>query len=88
MFFKMGAAAFLEELQDADPEVMMPILLEKLRVFELKRKSKPILEKDIAMWLNMSPPRVSNPQGPPGTPAGPPRAAGDGAAAVLRPPNP
>ncbi|KAL1511060.1 hypothetical protein AB1Y20_005884 [Prymnesium parvum] len=52
MFFKMGAAAFLEELQDADPEEMKPILLEKLRIFELKRKSKPIIEKDLVMWLH------------------------------------
>lgn len=31
---------------------MKPILLEKLRIFELKRQSKPIIEKDLLMWLH------------------------------------
>lgn len=31
---------------------MKPILLEKLRIFELKRQSKPIIQKDLVMWLH------------------------------------
>ena len=51
MFFKMGAAAFLEELADADPEEMKPKLMEMFKVFEQKRKAKPITEKTVAMWV-------------------------------------
>ena len=47
MFFKMGAAAFLEELADADPEEMKPKLMEMFAVFEQKRKAKPMMEKTV-----------------------------------------
>jgi myosin heavy subunit len=52
MFFKMGAAAFLEELAEADPEEMKPKLIEMFRIFEEKRKAKPMVEKTVAMWLH------------------------------------
>ena len=38
MFFKMGAAAFLEELAEADPEEMKPKLMEMFALFEAKRR--------------------------------------------------
>jgi myosin heavy subunit len=38
MFFKMGAAAFLEELAEADPEEMKPKLMEMFGLFEAKRR--------------------------------------------------
>ena len=52
MFFRMGAAAFLEELAEADPEEMKPKLMEMFAVFEQKRKAKPIMEKTVACWLH------------------------------------
>ena len=51
MFFKMGAAAFLEELQDADPAVMGPILVKKLELFERKKVAKVTLEKNLHMYV-------------------------------------
>ena len=52
MFFRMGSAAFLEELQDADPEMMKPILLQKLAEFERKKNSIPVIEKCLLMWVH------------------------------------
>jgi len=51
MFFKMGAAVFLEELAEADPEEMKPKLMEMFALFEQKRKAKPMVEKTVLMWL-------------------------------------
>ena len=51
MFFRLGSAAFLEELAEADPEEMKPKLLEMFKLFEAKRKAKPIMEKTMLMWL-------------------------------------
>ena len=36
MFFRFGAAAVLEELSEADPEAMKPILLAKLAIFDVQ----------------------------------------------------
>ena len=52
MFFKMGSAAFLEELAEADPEEMKPKLLAMFALFEQKRKAKPMVEKTVLMWLH------------------------------------
>ena len=52
MFFRLGTAAILEELQDADPEEMKPILLAKLELFEKKKKARPIVEKTVHMWIH------------------------------------
>ena len=52
MFFRMGAAAFLEELAEADPEEMKPKLIEMFAVFEQKRKAKPVMEKTVLMWMH------------------------------------
>jgi myosin heavy subunit len=46
MFFKMGAAAFLEELAEADPEEMKPKLMEMFALFEAKRRSVPRMTSD------------------------------------------
>ena len=52
MFFRMGAAAFLEELAEADPAEIAPKLIEMFGVFEQKRKAKPLMEKTVLMWLH------------------------------------
>ena len=52
MFFRLGSAAVLEELQDADPEEMKPILLAKLELFEKKKKARPMVEKTVHMWIH------------------------------------
>ena len=52
MFFRLGTAAVLEELQDADPEEMKPILLAKLELFEKKKKARPMVEKTVHMWIH------------------------------------
>jgi len=46
MFFKMGAAAFLEELAEADPEEMKPKLMEMFGLFEAKRRSVSFIASD------------------------------------------
>merc|ERR1719197_2356480 len=51
MFFRLGCAAFLEELSEADPVAMAPILNEKLALFEKKKEARYILEKDLKMWV-------------------------------------
>merc|ERR1719197_1054601 len=51
MFFRLGCAAFLEELSEADPVAMAPILNEKLALFEKKKEARYILEKDLRMWV-------------------------------------
>ncbi len=50
MFFRLGTAAILEELQDADPEEMKPILLAKLELFEKKKKARPMVEKTVIRY--------------------------------------
>ena len=52
MFFRLGSAAVLEELQDADPEEMKPILLAKLDMFEKKRAARPKVEKTVHMYIH------------------------------------
>ena len=52
MFFKLGSAAFLEELAEADPEEMKPKLMEMFILFEKKRKAKPMVEKTVLMWVH------------------------------------
>ena len=52
MFFRLGSAAILEELQDADPEEMKPILLAKLDLFEKKKKARPMVEKTVHMYIH------------------------------------
>ena len=51
MFFRLGCAAFLEELSEADPVAMAPILNEKLALFEKKKEARAVLEKDLKMWV-------------------------------------
>merc|ERR1719446_1551762 len=51
IFFKLGAAAILEDLADAEPEEMRPILLAKLALFEKQKEAKPVIEKNLQMWL-------------------------------------
>ena len=46
MFFKMGAAAVLEELAEADPEEMKPKLMEMFALFEAKRRSVSFIASD------------------------------------------
>ena len=41
IFFRMGAAAFLEELLDADVEEMRPVLLRKYEVYTRKANPNP-----------------------------------------------
>ncbi len=49
MFFKMGAAHFLEDMRDADPEEMRDKLVEMFALFQRKRGARPIIEKNLHM---------------------------------------
>ena len=51
MFFRLGAAATLEELAELDPAEIAPILSQKLKQFELKKGARPLIENDLRMWL-------------------------------------
>ena len=50
MFFRLGCAAFLEELSEADPVAMAPVLNAKLALFEKKKVARDVIEKDLRMW--------------------------------------
>ena len=51
IFFRMGAAAFLEELLDADVEEMRPILLKKYELYKRKKAVLPTILHGIRGWI-------------------------------------
>ena len=60
IFMRAGKAAFLEELKDADLDVMVPIIVEKIKEFERKKVApQPHYRHTFPCYLRSGPPARS-----------------------------
>ena len=51
IFFRPGKGAFLEELKDKDMTEVVPMLLEKIKEWERKKKARVLIQKFVACWV-------------------------------------